>query len=487
MSTQPINQYLKRERLFDLAQFAVPDGHDLWPEIERAARRSAAARTTLRPGILSLGFTRAWTAVGILLIAATLAVLGFALAVLTLSNGQRSDDQRSVAASQPDATATPVVSVPTVPATSVPTVAATLPSTIRDRERTALAVLYDATGGEDWKVSDGWLSNGPLNQWQRVATDESGKVIDLDLSANQLQGEIPSELSNLPNLRLLYLSDNDLTGALPQRLTSLAGLETFHFHNNPGLCAPIDVAFQAWLEGIAEVRGSSCALEDSPEDREVLAKLYDALKGENWTNNTNWLTERPIREWHGVISDASGRVVELVLGLNELTGAIPKELGDLSNLQRLELANNKLTGEIPPELGSLGNLEILLLGFNQLTGEIPSELGSLSNLETLTLTFNQFTGEIPPELSNLSNLETLLLQSNRLTGEIPMELGSLSNLRRLELDTNQLTGEIPEELGNLSNLKYLRLDRNSWSGCIPAKLKDVPDSDLHSPVMPPYC
>ena len=506
MNAQPINQYLTRERLNDLAQFAVPDGHDLWPEIELAARLSATARTMSRPGILSLGFSRAWTAVGILLIAATFAVLGFALAVLTLSNGQV-----AAPASQPDVTATPVVSVPTVSATTVPTVAATLPSTIRDRERTALTVLCDATGGEDWKTRDGWLSNGPLDQWQRVATDESGRITDLDLAANQLNGEIPTELGNLPNLKLLYISENNLTGVLPNSLTGMSGLESFHFHNNSGLCAPTDEAFQTWLQGIDEVRGSSCAPEDSLEDREVLVELYDALDGGSWTNNTNWLTERPIREWYGVTSDASGRVDGLVLEWNGMTGEMPTGLGSLTNLKRLELGNNKLTGEIPTELGDLSNLEILLLGSNlltgeipielgslsnlrvlglgsnQLTGEIPMELGSLSNLETLVININRLTGEIPRELGNLSNLEILALWANRLTGEIPTVLGSLSNLITLELNYNHLSGEIPTELGNLSNLNTLLLYDNQWSGCIPAKLRDVPESDFHFPDMPPYC
>ena len=122
MNTQPMDQYLNRERLTDLAQFAVPDGHDLWPKIERAARASASGMTTQRPGILSLGLSRAWTAVGILLIAATFAALGFGLAVLVLSNGH---DQ--VPATQPDATllptpiapkASPTPSVSKDPATS---------------------------------------------------------------------------------------------------------------------------------------------------------------------------------------------------------------------------------------------------------------------------------------------------------------------------------------------------------------------------------
>lgn len=87
MNTQPTNEFLNHERLTDLAQFAVPDGHDLWPRIEHAARMSATSMTTPRPGTLSLGLSRAWTAVGVLLIAATFAALGFGLAVLVLSNG----------------------------------------------------------------------------------------------------------------------------------------------------------------------------------------------------------------------------------------------------------------------------------------------------------------------------------------------------------------------------------------------------------------
>ena len=356
MSTLTMDEFLNHKRLTDLAEFAVSDGHDLWPEIERAARRSTAPRSTSRPSILSLGFSGAWTAVGILLIAATFAVLGFGLAVLVLSN-----DERSVPATQPKATATPAVSAPNSSATAVPTVSATLPSAIRDIERTVLAALYDATGGEDWRTSDGWLSDSPLDLWQRVTTDEDGRVTDLDLGSNQLSGEIPAELGNLPRLKLLYLSDNKLTGPLPQSLTRLSGLESFRFHNNSGLCAPIDEEFRTWLHSIAEVYGSSCAPEDSLEDREVLVELYNALDGENWTNNTNWLTERPIREWHGVTNDASGRVTGLVLDWNGLTGEIPTELGSLSNLELLALSNsNRLTGEIPTELGNLSDLETLL-------------------------------------------------------------------------------------------------------------------------------
>ena len=108
MTTQPMNEYLNRERLTDLAQFAVPDGRDLWPRIEQGARMSVSGATTPTPGILSLGLSRAWTAVGVLLIAATFAALGFGLAVLVLSNGHDQVPAAPVTPTPAVATATPI-------------------------------------------------------------------------------------------------------------------------------------------------------------------------------------------------------------------------------------------------------------------------------------------------------------------------------------------------------------------------------------------
>ena len=88
MYTKPMDEYLDRERLTDLAQFAVPQGHDLWPRIERAVRRSAAGIAAPARGLLPLGLSRARTPAGALLISATFAVLGVGLTFLVLSGGQ---------------------------------------------------------------------------------------------------------------------------------------------------------------------------------------------------------------------------------------------------------------------------------------------------------------------------------------------------------------------------------------------------------------
>ncbi|MDE0248206.1 MAG: Ig-like domain-containing protein [Gammaproteobacteria bacterium] len=246
---------------------------------------------------------------------------------------------------------------------------------------------------------------------------------------------------------------------------------------------------------------------DNP-DRAALVALYDATDGPNWTHNENWLEDVPLGEWHGVDTDASGRVVSIVLrqswdnearrwmsqGLagpipaelgnlaslaylylddNALTGAIPAQLGNLASLRSLWLPDNVLTGPIPPELGNLASLRSLWLNYNTLTGAIPSELGNLASLRTLHLDFNDLTGAIPSELGNLANLGMLDLRFNDLTGSIPPELGSLASLRDLRLRGNALTGAIPSELANLANLRTLWLPDNALTGSIPPELGNL--------------
>ena len=100
-------------------------------------------------------------------------------------------------------------------------------------------------------------------------------------------------------------------------------------------------------------------------DRAALIALYNATGGANWTNNANWLSDASIGQWHGVTTDANGRVTELDLWENQLSGSIPPELGNLTNLTWLNLWNNQLSGSIPSALGDLANLEILYLSDNQ--------------------------------------------------------------------------------------------------------------------------
>jgi len=110
----------------------------------------------------------------------------------------------------------------------------------------------------------------------------------------------------------------------------------------------------------------------------------------------------------------------------------------------------------------------------ELSGPIPSELGQLSNLKVLDLCRNEFEGPIPVELGRLSNLRQLFLANNQLAGSIPKELGQLVKLTRLNLSDNSLTGSIPFELGQLSNLIHLWLGSNQLAGAHQFKYSQLP-------------
>ena len=147
-------------------------------------------------------------------------------------------------------------------------------------------------------------------------------------------------------------------------------------------------------------------------DREVLEAFYHANGGPDWLFNTNWLSDEPLSEWWGVFTNEQGRVVQLILRRNNLSGPIPPELGRLTNLERLQIHGNRFSGPIPPELGQLTNLIFLSLFSNRLSGPIPPELGHLTGLTSLQLINNQLTGPIPVELGNLTELTLLRIDSD---------------------------------------------------------------------------
>ena len=199
-------------------------------------------------------------------------------------------------------------------------------------------------------------------------------------------------------------------------------------------------------------------------EREALIKLYSSTDGDEWHDNTGW--KRVIwsnqQQKYLVYYGAVGTECDWY-GVTCYSGSV----------SRIDLSYNNLSGSIPAELGNLTNLTELNLSFNSLTGSIPDELGNLTNLTDLSLSANYLSGSIPAELGNLTNLTFLWLQYNSLSGSIPSELGNLTNLRWLYLHTNSLSGSIPSELGNLTKLEYLVLNDNFLTGPLPQWLSDM--------------
>ena len=155
----------------------------------------------------------------------------------------------------------------------------------------------------------------------------------------------------------------------------------------------------------------------------------------------------------------TGTVVYLSGYNRGLSGTIPPQLGDISQLKELYLGGNSISGTIPSETGKLSQLErlslhgwattrctatrcfateYLYLGSNHLSGTIPARLGDISGLGELRLYNNRLSGTIPADTGKLSQLTWLYLYNNRLSGTVPAQLGDISGLSELDMSDNQL-------------------------------------------------
>ncbi|KAL4353305.1 hypothetical protein GQ457_06G003560 [Hibiscus cannabinus] len=146
--------------------------------------------------------------------------------------------------------------------------------------------------------------------------------------------------------------------------------------------------------------------------------------------------------WFHVTCNNDNSVTRVDLGNANLTGQLVPQLGQLPNLQYLELYSNNISGIIPEDLGNLTNLVSLDLYLNSLSGHIPSTLGKLQRLRFLRLNNNTLTGQIPMPLTTIMSLQVLDLSNNKLEGDIPVN-GSFSLFTPISFSNNKLNNPPP--------------------------------------------
>ena len=225
-------------------------------------------------------------------------------------------------------------------------------------------------------------------------------------------------------------------------------------------------------------------------EREALIAIYKALDGDNWRNNENWCSDKPLDEWAGVFVEngfVSTLRFDCLITYDENSDftTIPQDIYDLLYIK--EIATDRLTLNFTPEIAKLKNL--YALGNIKLPPNIsvPEEISQCKNLELVnfigsgqlipknlflcknlvSLTLDNFSGQIPNEVGHLLNLRELIWYG--VSGEIPFNIGNLSNLEYLIL-SGDLTGEIPVSIENLSKLRSVMITGSSIKGKIPTGL-----------------
>ncbi|CAL2274836.1 unnamed protein product [Prunus armeniaca] len=280
-----------------------------------------------------------------------------------------------------------------------------------------------------------WIRESNLIGQLPRTLGEMAALEELDLAKNRLNGAIPSGLFLLKNLSIIYLFKNRLSGDIPQVVEAL-NLRVIDLSDNR-LTGPI------------------------PEDYGKLTKLTGlALFYNGFTDE---------------IPASIGRLPNLIdfkVYDNKLTGTLPPDFGRYSELGGFEVSGNRLTGKLPDHLCYLGKLVGLVAHENNLTGELPSSLGNCTSLVIVKVYDNGLSGNIPSGMWTATNLSQVLMNKNSFTGELPEKMSL--NLLRLEIRDNRFSGKIPTGVSSWTNLKVFDAGNNLFNGTIPQELTALP-------------
>lgn len=86
-------------------------------------------------------------------------------------------------------------------------------------------------------------------------------------------------------------------------------------------------------------------------EREALIELYKTTGGDNWGDNTNWCSDKPVSEWLGISVTENGEVRGIVLLGNGLTGTLPESFSIfLDHCEWIMLNGNNMHGTIPSSI-----------------------------------------------------------------------------------------------------------------------------------------
>jgi Leucine-rich repeat (LRR) protein len=307
----------------------------------------------------------------------------------------------------------------------------------------------------------------------------------LNLHSNHLQGQLPI----IPSVQYLDFSSNHFHSSIPRSICNIANLEVLDLSNN---------SFSGTIP--------ECLISMS----ETLTVL------DLRTNNLNGTIPNAFTNYCGLQF--------LALNGNQLGGELPKNLASCTMLKVLDVGNNLIKGTFPFYLKNASLLKVLILRNNKFYGSIAhlNPGATWQWLQILDIALNNFTSRLPiiPQfdwmammdrcaaqcskkalyqnygtldasiigyqftvtttikgkqlkLVRIQNIVTILdFSCNNFDGPIPEEIGQLTLLYTLNLSHNALTGQIPQSLGKLSNLESLDLSSNQLSGKIPVQLAD---------------
>jgi Leucine-rich repeat (LRR) protein len=302
-------------------------------------------------------------------------------------------------------------------------------------ERQTLKEFFNTMDGPNWKVATNWLDDGTsICLWFGVTcvNDDKESVQSLRLTANGLNGTVPSNLFKLSNLNEIDISHNDAR-IIFDNMEEMPSLINMNLERTHALS----------LSSIAKVSQRIERLHISDNDFTSLPTQIFKLRS----------------------------LQELFMSRNDFGGRFPLKLTKLTNLRFLSCDECQFSGTLPDAIRMLTLLELLSLSRNELSGQIPSGMSLLTELRLLDLSSQTTRGGsgLKGSILNFEGMTQLVdinLAGNSLSGSIPSSiLQDVASTDRITLDfrNNLLTGSIPSDLSHFSQVN-LFLSNNMIDG-----------------------
>ncbi|OAY45301.1 receptor-like protein kinase 7 [Manihot esculenta] len=307
---------------------------------------------------------------------------------------------------------------------------------------------------------------------------------NLELSDNQLFGEIPAGIGKLNKLWQLEIYNNSFTGKLPVGFSNLTSLVNFDASHNK---LEGEIGVLKFLKQLSSLQ--LFENQFSGEIPEEFGELKYLTEFSLYRNKFTGSLPQKLGSWADFLYiDVSenfltgpippdmcknGKMTDLLILQNKFTGKIPDSYASCKSLIRLRVNNNSLSGPVPAGIWGLPNLIVMDLSINQFEGPVTPDIGNAESLSLLILANNQFSGELPAAISDASSLVSVQLSSNQFVGAIPESIGKLKKLNGLYLNGNLFSGNIPDSVGSCVSLTVINLSGNSFSGEIPESLGDL--------------
>ena len=344
--------------------------------------------------------------------------------------------------------------------------------------------------------------NLEVNNFSSSLPSEFGYLNNLQvfsLSSSGFFGQVPPTISNLTELKLLYLDQNKLTGSFPlvQSITNLSVLNLYD--NDFSGTIPSSLLTLPFLFYLDLRKNHFTSSMEVPNSLTSSRLEYMYLGHNNFEGNIIEPVSKLTNLTHLDLSflntsypidlrlfSSLKSLVHLDLSGNNISPAslssdsyIPSNMAmlflkhcglkefpnifkTLKKMEAIDVSNNRINGKIPEWLWSLPLLHLVNILNNSFDGfEGSTEVLVNSSVRILLLESNNFEGALP---SLPHSINAFSAGHNNFTGEIPLSICTRTSLGVLDLNYNNLIGPVSQ---CLSNVTFVNLRKNNLEGTIP--------------------